>query len=85
MKTKVSEKGQVVIPKEARDRLGLSKGSVLKVWVEGKRIILESLGGPPKDLFVKAGSKVTDRILDEAKSGSDKARRLLMDLGVPVE
>ncbi|MEM3677592.1 MAG: AbrB/MazE/SpoVT family DNA-binding domain-containing protein [Candidatus Bathyarchaeia archaeon] len=46
----VSGKGQVVIPREARDRLGLSKGSVLKVWVEGKRIILESLGRPPEDL-----------------------------------
>ena len=42
-KTVVSKKGQVVIPKQARDKLGLTPGTVLKVQVEGKRIILEAL------------------------------------------
>lgn len=37
MKTRVSEKGQVVIPKEIRDKLGLKKGTVLKVRVGGRR------------------------------------------------
>lgn len=85
MKTVVSEKGQVVIPKQIRNRAGLTKGAVLKVWMEGKRIILEPLEEPPKEVFVKAGSRITGRILNEAKSGSDKARELLRDLGVPVE
>ena len=85
MKTVVSEKGQVVIPKQIRNRAGLTKGAVLKVWMEGKRIILEPLEEPPKEVFVKAGSRITGRTLNEAKSGSDKARELLRDLGVPVE
>jgi len=84
LKTVVSGKGQVVIPKEIRDRMGLTKGTVLRVWVEGKRVILEPLSEPPAEVFVKAGSEVTAPILGEAKAGGDKAARLLRELGVQV-
>lgn len=83
-KTVVSEKGQVVIPKEIRDKIGLSRGTVLRVWTEGKRIVLEPLSEPPKEVFVMAGSEVTRRILGEAKATSDKIVKLLRDLGVKV-
>lgn len=82
MKTVVSERGQVVIPKEIREKLGLRRGTVLKVWVEGKRVILEPATEPPEEIFVRAGSGVTERILKEAKISSNKAAKLLRDLGV---
>jgi len=84
LKTVVSSKGQVVIPKRVREELGLTPGTVLRVRVEGKKVILEPVEGPPKEVFVRAGSSVTERILREAKSSGDKAQRLLEDLGVPV-
>ncbi len=67
-RTVVSSKGQVVIPKRIRDMLGLTPGTVLSVWVEGKRIIMEPLREPPEKIFVRAGPKVTERILKEAKA-----------------
>ncbi|MEA2089704.1 MAG: AbrB/MazE/SpoVT family DNA-binding domain-containing protein [Thermoproteota archaeon] len=85
LKTKVSKKGQVVIPKQARDKLSLTPGTVLGVQVEGKRVILEPLQKPPEEFFVKAGSKITDPLLHEAKITSDKAQKLLRDLGVPID
>ncbi len=81
-KTVVSSKGQVVIPKPIRDMLGLTPGTVLRVWVEGKKIILEPVSEVPKEIFVKADSRLVEKILSEAKSLSDKARKLLEDLGV---
>lgn len=37
----LAERGQVVIPKEARDALGLKPGARLAVLLEGGRILLE--------------------------------------------
>ena len=84
LKTIVSKKGQVVIPKQARDKLSLTPGTILRVQVEGKRVILEPLQEPPKEVFVEAGSKITELLLREAKMTSDKAQSLLRDLGVPI-
>jgi len=83
-KTILSRKGQVVIPKQTRDSLGLTPGTVLKVQVEGKKVILEPLH-EPLGIFIDAGPEVTSPILSEAKSTSDKTRRLLHDLGVKLE
>ncbi len=38
MKTIVSEKGQVTIPKPLRDRLGIRPGQVLELWEEKGRL-----------------------------------------------
>ncbi len=84
MKTVVSSKGQVVIPKQIREKLGLTPGTILKVRVEGKKVILEPVHEPPKQIFVRAGSKITEEILREAKSSGDKIQKLLEDLGVPI-
>ncbi|MCD6466249.1 AbrB/MazE/SpoVT family DNA-binding domain-containing protein [Candidatus Bathyarchaeota archaeon] len=83
-KTMVSKKGQVVIPKNIRERLGLTPGTILKVQVEGKKVILEPLQEPPKEIFVEAGLKITEPLLHEAKITSDKAKRLLRGLGVQI-
>ena len=40
MKTKLSSKGQVVLPVSARRVLGLEAGELLDVVVEGERVIL---------------------------------------------
>lgn len=37
----VAERGQIVIPKEARDALGLKSGSCLQLRVEDGRLVLE--------------------------------------------
>ena len=40
MEATVAERGQITLPKAVRDALGLVKGSILKVELEGGRIIL---------------------------------------------
>lgn len=40
MEATVAERGQITLPKAARDALGLTKGTLLKVEVDGGRIIL---------------------------------------------
>ena len=40
MEATVAERGQITLPKAARDALGLTKGSKLKVEVENGRIVL---------------------------------------------
>ena len=59
-------------------------GAVLKVQVKRKTVILEPFQEPPKEAFVQAGSKITEPLLNETKATSDKARRPLRDLSVPI-
>ena len=40
MEATVAERGQITLPKAVRDALGLSKGTQLKVEIEGSRIVL---------------------------------------------
>jgi AbrB family looped-hinge helix DNA binding protein len=40
MEAIVAERGQITLPKAVRDALGLTKGTVLKVEVDGGRIVL---------------------------------------------
>lgn len=40
MEATVAERGQITLPKAVRDALGLTKGSTLKVELDGNRIIL---------------------------------------------
>lgn len=44
METKLSTKGQVVLPSKIRRRLGLEAGDRLEVKLEGKRIVLAARG-----------------------------------------
>jgi len=79
-KVKTSSKGQIVIPKEIRDALGIRPGSILNIRLEDKRIILEPAPSPP-NIFVELGE--SEKILQEARRiDEDKMKRLLRDLGV---
>ena len=40
MDATVAERGQITLPKALRDALGLTKGSKLKVEIEGSRIVM---------------------------------------------
>ena len=46
---KISSKGQVVLPKEVRKKLGLKKGDRLKVELRGgNKIVLQPASEPPE-------------------------------------
>ena len=82
MRVRVSSRGRIVIPKRVRESLGIRKGSVLNLRVEGKKIILEMVSEPPEEIFVRVGSNVVEEILRGSKLSSDKAESLLGELGV---
>lgn len=80
---KVSSKGQVVIPADIRKRFGFSKGSVVKIDVEGNKIIMTPMTEPPEEALVRAGPEAVREALREArKVDEEKIRGLLTALGV---
>ncbi len=82
MHVRVSKKGQIVIPKEIRDKLGIEEGSLLNLRIEEKRIIMEAYITPPTEIFIQAGDEITSPLIREVKSSSDKTKRLLEVLGL---
>ena len=71
MEATVAERGQITLPKAVRDALGLTKGTKLKVELEGGRIVLR------KDVD-DAISRVRGRFkLAEGFKSTDDAMRAL--------
>jgi len=70
MEATVAERGQITLPKAVRDALGLSKGSKLKVELDGGRIVLR------KDVS-DALSKLRGRIKLPAGISTDDIMREL--------
>jgi AbrB family looped-hinge helix DNA binding protein len=63
----LAERGQIVIPKEARDALGLKAGSKLQIRIEGHRLVVEKKVA--LDLSRWVGKAVDDGLTrDEALS-----------------
>jgi len=73
MKTVVSEKGQITIPKPLRVRLGIRKGQVLEVREERGRLVM-CKEKPRRDAvdelygILKLG-RSTDAIIEELRGG----------------
>jgi AbrB family looped-hinge helix DNA binding protein len=70
MKTIVSEKGQITIPKPLRLRLGIRKGQVLEMWEERGRLVMSKrISRDPFDKcfgILKLGRR-TDDIMKELR------------------
>ena len=70
VKTRASEKGQVTIPKQLRDRLGIRPGQSLEIREEGGRLVAtKSVGEDPVARvygILKLG-RSTDRALEELR------------------
>ena len=70
MKTTVSEKGQITIPKPLRVRLGLGKGQVLDVREERGRLVMsKTTSTSPIDKYygILKTDKTTDEIMAELR------------------
>ena len=71
MDATVAERGQITLPKAVRDALGLSKGTKLKVEIDGGRIILRKDVG---DALAKLRGKF--KLAEGFKSTDDVMRAL---------
>ena len=63
--TKMSSKGQVVIPEEIRKRLGLEAGAQFVVVAENDTVIMKAISPPSMDEF--------DHLVAEARKQAKKA------------
>ena len=63
MTHRVGAKGQVVIPKEMRERAGLRPGSEVEFELDGKRILLAARPAQTAPGGRFAGSGMADRLL----------------------
>jgi AbrB family looped-hinge helix DNA binding protein len=70
--TSLSSKGQIVIPKEIRDELGLREGDQLEIAIEGHRLVLRSISKEYPDWHTLQGAfgpvqETTAEILAEGR------------------
>ena len=74
--TKLSSKGQVVIPEAIRERLGLEAGVQFVVVAEGDVVVLKVLNAP----------KISDfkALLDEAQDSADAAGLIPEDVEAAI-
>lgn len=84
-----SAKGQVVIPKKERDKIGIKPGSKVMVEAVGGRIEIHPLPENPIDYFCgifKEGTSLTKALLKERKEDlrreEEKATRLFRSSGL---
>jgi AbrB family looped-hinge helix DNA binding protein len=70
--TRLSSKGQVVIPEEIRNELGLSEGDQFVVIGEGDAVILKTITQPKIEEFSK--------LLSQARSAAKRAGIKRVDL-----
>jgi antitoxin PrlF len=74
MRTKVSEKGQITVPKPVRDRLGIRAGDELEVIDEGGRIVLSKADpdDPVAAVYGIIGTNLdTDAIVEDMRGPVD--------------
>ena len=74
MKARVSEKGQVTIPRKLRERLGIKPGQVLEFREDRGRLIAVKIhtSDPVGQVYgILKLDRSTDRILDELRGAPD--------------
>jgi antitoxin PrlF len=74
MRTKISEKGQITVPKSLRERLGIRPGDELDVVDEGGRIVLSKATSddPVSAVYGILGTNLdTDTIIEEMRGPVD--------------
>jgi len=71
MEATVAERGQITLPKAVRDALGLTKGSQLKVELDGNRIILrknvDDAVSRARGRFKLPSGLTTDQVMREVR------------------
>lgn len=72
MKTKLSSKGQIVIPLEIRKRLGLPTGTIMDCQLDQNRIVLSPCESNPKAKLVTKASYIALEAPDGAPEMSPK-------------
>ena len=74
--TRLSSKGQVVIPEEIRSRLGLKPGSRFVVVADGDTVIFKVVNAPDTSTLAP--------LLDRARSAARRAGARRADVGAAV-
>ncbi len=71
--TTLSEKGQIVIPKKAREKASLKKGTKLILVIDGERIYLEKSNKTAKKIIneFKDVTKIIEENLNELWDNED--------------
>ena len=75
--TKMSSKGQVVIPEEVRDRLQLREGAQFVVVGRGDTVVLKVISEPSLAQF--------DDLLSEARTQAKKAKLKPVDVEAAIK
>ena len=74
--TRMSSKGQVVIPEEVRERLGLKAGTKFVIVAEGDVVILKTLSSPSMDQFDELITKARKQARESGMKRSDISKAL---------
>jgi AbrB family looped-hinge helix DNA binding protein len=75
--TRMSTKGQVVIPEEIRNRLGLKPGSRFVVIGQGDVVLLKTISAPSMEQF--------DDLVSEARRSAKRAGMRRSDVAAAVK
>jgi AbrB family looped-hinge helix DNA binding protein len=74
MKSSVSEKGQVTIPKRLRDRLGIKRGQLLEFFEERGRLVVvkKSMSDSLEEVYGILKTRVSsDRLIERLRGRAD--------------
>jgi AbrB family looped-hinge helix DNA binding protein len=74
----LAERGQIVIPKEARDALGLKAGAKLQISIEAERLVIEKK--VKLDLKHWIGKAVDDGLTNAEALSELRGRKVVLSL-----